>query len=89
MNHRCKCSVDLDRHVFTLEADWVANLVAVDMNTDDSSINQLDLDIRITRLKGNLLLRLSGCPLLHLVNDQLHLRFTQLMIRIGTFITNS
>src|SRR6266702_4482329 len=89
VHHRGKCGVDLDGDVLALEANWVANLVAINMDADDSAVYQLDFDVLVTSFPGDFLLGASLGAFLNFLDDKFHFIEVEGFIWLRALIADS
>src|ERR1044072_5544498 len=89
MYHWRKRRIDLDRHIFALESDRIADFIPVNMNTDESAIYQFNLDILVACFKRDLLLSFALCTLLDLFNDEFHLLNVKRFVRLRATVLDS
>src|SRR3954471_23088249 len=72
MNHWSKRCINLHGNISTLEANRVAYLIAVNMNTNKRTIYKFDFHFFIASFKCDLTLRLALSSLLHFFNNKFH-----------------
>jgi hypothetical protein len=89
MYHGCKRRVDLDGDIFALETDWVTHFVAIDVDTDNSGVHELYLNVAVASFKSDLLLRFRLGAFLNFFDDEFHLIDVKRTIWLRTLISDS
>ncbi len=89
MDHRRKGGVNLNGHVTALKSNRIADLVAVNMNANQGTVDQLDFNFFVARLKRNLFLGFALGSLLDFFDDKFHFSGIEGAIWLGPTVSNS
>lgn len=72
MDERSESGVELEDDVGSLKTDWVADLVTVDSNRDDSGVDEADFNVRVVGFVGDFLTGALPGAILDALDDERH-----------------